>query len=108
MGTKKELPVWFVNRLKKVMEHNDYTNDMLTVDICTDKDVWTPTDLILREYYNNGGGSAKGFLGLTKAETIRCYEFIRENQEMLKEMNYYSEEGYNNFGFRLWHNYLVH
>jgi hypothetical protein len=55
----------FKSYLKKVMEHNDYTSDMTTVDVCNEKDKWTPCDLILREYYNNGGGSAKGFLGIT-------------------------------------------
>lgn len=108
MTTEKKLPIWFVNRLKKIIKHNDYEQDMITVKVCEPKGKWTPTDLILREYYNNGGGSAKGFLGLTRADTYRCYDFIRDNQKLLKEMDYYSENGYNNWGFKLWSNYKVH
>ncbi len=105
MATVRKLPIWFMNRLKKVMEHNDYEQDMITTKVCTPKDRWTPTDLIIREVYNNGGGSSKGFLGLTKAQTLQAFDFIRDNQETLKEMDYYNEKGFNNFGLPLWKNW---
>ena len=103
-----KLPKWFVNRLHTIMEHNNYTNEMLTVEECDKYHTWTPTDLILREWYNNGGGSSKGFLGILPHECKRCYEFIKENQETLKEMNYYNEKGFNNWGCQLWNNYEIH
>ena len=103
-----KLPRWFMNRLHTVMEHNDYSEEMITVEECEKFNKWTPTDLILREYYNNGGGSSKGFLGITPSECIKCYKFIKENQEVLHELNYYSEKGFNNWGFQLWSNYNVH
>ena len=102
------LAKWFINRLQKVMEHNEYDNDMLTTKECTPRDRWTPTDLILREYYNNGGGSAMGFLGLTRADCIKCYNYIYEHQKELVEMDYINENGYNNCGFPLWSNYKIH
>ena len=102
-----KLPKWFLNRLHTVMEHNEYSEEMITVEECDKHGKWTPTDLILREYYNNGGGSSKGFLGITPSDCIKCYEFIKENQEALRELNYYNEKGFNNFGFPLWSNYNV-
>ena len=100
---------WFYNRLKTVMEHNghDFNLESITVDACDKLGIWTPCDLILREYYNNGGGSAKGFLGISTAECIKCYAYIYENQEELKKLNYISKNGYNNSGFLLWSNYKI-
>lgn len=100
-----DLPRWFKNRLHKVMEHNDYTDDMLTTEVCNKKDRWTPCDLICREFYNNGCGSAKGFLGLTPAQCKEAFGFIREHQNELREMDYYNKDGFNNWGFKLWENY---
>ena len=105
---KKIIPTWFMNRLHTIMKHNDYSEEMVTVEECDKKNKWTPTDLILREYYNNGGGSAKGFLGISYSECLKCYEFIKENQQFLKEMNYYNEKGINNWGFTLWENWEIH
>lgn len=103
-----KLPRWFQNRLHTIMEYCGYTEDMITVEKCDERNKWTPTDLILREYYNNGGGSSKGFLGISCKECIRCYEFIKEHQQEFKEMNYYNETGRNNCGFTLWTNWKVH
>ena len=105
-----KLPTWFKNRLKTIMKHNDYPDDALTVAVCekfppTGK--WTPCDLILREYYNNGCMSARGFLGLKPSECHRCYLFIKEHQEELRKMDYYSEIGYNNSGILLWANWRI-
>lgn len=105
---EKTLPKWFLNRLHAIMKHNDYTEEMITVQECDKQQKWTPTDLILREYYNNGGGSSKGFLGITCAQCIKCFDYIKENQKMLQEMDFYSEKGFNNWGFPLWNNYLIH
>ena len=104
----KRVPRWFQTKIKKIMEHNDYTPDMITVAVCEPKDRWTPVDLILREEYNNGSGSAKGFLGILPYENRKCYEWIKENQELLKELDYFSETGINNWGFTLWRNWNVH
>ena len=98
----------FKRYFKKVMEHNDYTSDMTTVDVCNEKDKWTPCDLILREYYNNGGGSAKGFLGITTKACIECARVIIRNQKLFKEHNLYNENGWNNWGCSLWKNYELH
>ena len=98
----KRIPIWFRNRIKKVMEHNKYTEDMVTVEVCEKKGKWTPCDLIIREERNNGGGSAKGFLGLTTADCHRCYEFLRENKDIVKALDMVSETGYNNYGYPLW------
>ena len=102
------LPKWFMNRLHTIMEYNGYSEDMLTTEKCSEKNMWTPTDLILREWYNNGGGSSKGFLGISTNECKRCYEFIKENQKVLKNMDFYNEKGISNFGFTLWNNYEIH
>ena len=102
-----KLPRWFLNRLHTIMEYNHYSEEMITVQECDKHNKWTPTDLILREYYNNGGGSSKGFLGITRSECIKCYEFIKANQGLLREMDYYNESGTNNSGFPLWDNYEI-
>ena len=96
---------WFINRLKTVMEHNDYPTDCITVENCRSIDSWTPCDLIAREYLNNGGGSAKGFLGLTKAECIRCYDYMKEIKQELIDLHYVNEKAWNNYGITLWTNY---
>jgi len=95
----------FMKHITEVMKHNDYTDDMLTASVCGEKGFWSPVDLIMREYYNNGGGSAKGFLGLSTSVAIRCADYIVEHQKELRELDYYNKEGYNNFGFPLWNNY---
>lgn len=96
---------WFINKLKKVMEHNNYADDCLTVDKCNAIDSWTPCDLIAREYLNNGGGSAKGFLGITSGECIDCFFYMRKIKQELIDLNYISETARNNFGITLRKNY---
>lgn len=96
---------WFENRLKTIMEHNNYASDMLTVEKCEVKGKWTPCDLIAREYLNNGGGSSKGFLGITRAECIKCYRYMQEIKEELLTKNMISEVAWNNSGCPLWYNY---
>ncbi len=103
-----KIPRWFLNRLHTIMKHNEYSEDMITVTACDKQNQWTPTDLILREYYNNGGGSSKGFLGISRSECYRCFKFIKENQSELKQLDYYNETGFNNFGFKLWDKYIIH
>lgn len=104
---KSQLPKWFTNTIKKVMEHNDYEENQMTVYECEQIGRWTPIDLICREYLNNGGGSAKGFLGLTRGECVKAYNYIRENKKFFIDEDWLSQNGYNNFGFTLWHNYNV-
>ena len=105
---ENSLPKWFKNRLKTVMKHNEYEPEMITVSVCNKTEKWTPCDLIIREVYNNGGGSSKGFLGLTREQTYQAFNFIVENQKLLKEMDYYNESGWNNFGCVLWTNFELH
>ncbi len=107
MKLSHQLPKWFCNTLTKIMNHNEYAPEMLTVEECTKRNKWTPTDLILREYYNNGGGSAKGFLGISPNQCIKCYRFIKENQEMFRKLDLYNDTGYNNSGWMLWTNYNI-
>lgn len=106
LNTYKELPIWFRNRVKKVMEHNNYhKEDWITSQVCEENGKWSPCDLIIREELNNGGGSAKGFLGLTTAECHKCYDFLVENKEIVKKLDLVSEKGVNNWGFTLWSNW---
>lgn len=102
---RKKLPLWFRNRLTTVIKHNEYEDDWLTTDVCNEHDKWTPCDLILREYLNNNGGSSRGFLGITRSECKRCYDFIRENKKELIDRNYINREGWNNSGLTLWKNW---
>lgn len=105
----KRVPRWFQTKIKKIMEHNDYEFPKdITVKACEEKNNWTPVDLILREEYNNGSGSAKGFLGILPHENKKCYEWIKENQELMKELDYLSKTGVSNWGFVLWNNWKVH
>ena len=97
-----KIPRWFMNRLETVRVHNDYTKEMLTVEKCEKLDKWTPCDLIYREYLNNGGGSAKGFLGLTPAECRRAANFIAEHINALVDFDLLSRKGWNNCGIILW------
>ena len=115
MKTYDDLPKWFKNRIETIMKHNDYAEEcgitdpsQATATNCAAKDKWSPCDLILREYYNNGCGSARGFLGITPSQCRKGYLFIVEHQEELKAMDMYSKEGWNNFGFPLWHDYRLH
>ena len=97
----------FKKILEKVIEHNGYTKSMLTSKQCDMQGLWTPCDMILREYYNNGGGSANGFLGITMEECIDAFYFIKENVEFFKSNDLISPKGYNNFGWLLWTNYNI-
>ena len=101
MITKRQ----FENTLKKIMEHNQYADNMVTVEECDKASKWTPTDLIMREYYNNGCGSAKGFLGITPKRCMDAFEYIQEHKLELVQARYINERGVNNFGFPLWSNY---
>ena len=99
------LAKWFKNRIKTIMEHNKMAEDLVCVAECEKADKWTPCDLIAREYLNNGGGSAKGFLGLLPSECIKCYRYMAENKDYLIANDLISKEAWNNFGFPLWHDY---
>ena len=96
---------WFMNILKKVMQYNGFKENMITVNECDKENCWTPCDLILREYLNNNGGSAKEFLGITKAQCTKAYNYILANKKTLLHLNYLNRTGFNNLGFRLW-NYI--
>ena len=98
----------FENNLKKVMEHCDYESQDITVEECNKKDRWTPCDLVMREYYNNGCGSAKGFLGILPNTCEKMAQYIIEHQEELKAKDMYNKKGVSNFGFTLWDNYELH
>ena len=96
------LPKWFKNRLQTVRVYNEYEPTWLTVSECEKNDKWTPCDLIYREHLNNGGGSAKGFLGLTPAECRKAATFISEHKQELVDMDLLSRKGWNNCGITLW------
>ena len=102
-----ETPLWFQNRVLKVMEHNEYSNDMITASACEAKGRWSPVDLILREHYNNDDGSAKGFCGLTPAQSRQAYEYVKANQEDFKNADLYHKDGWNHWGFKLWSGYKL-
>ena len=97
----------FENNLKKIMKHYGYESQDITVEACNKKNIWTPVDLVMREYYNNGGGSAKGFLGILPSTCIKMANYIKEHQKELREKDMYSKDGFNNCGFPLWHDYKL-
>ena len=100
-----KLAKWFINRLNTIKKHNRYESDWNTTEICNTHDKWTPCDLIAREYLNNNGGSAKGFLGISRAECIRCYDYMVKNRNALISMDYVNAEAWNNSGITLWKHY---
>lgn len=100
-----KLEQWFKDLLAKVMEHNDYPNDCLDYKTCNTINSWTPADLIVREYLNNGGGSAQGFLGITTEECQKCYDYIVENKEYFIYNDLVNERATNNSGWELWFNW---
>lgn len=100
-----ELENWFKKKLKKVVEHNEYDEDTLTEEECDKIDKWTPCDLIAREELNNGGGSAKGFLGITPNDCNKCYDYMKENKDYFVKNHLVSKKAWNNSHFPLWDNY---
>lgn len=110
MKTYEELPRWFRTQIETIKKHNKYESlgiEGATATECAKHDKWSPCDLIIREELNNGGGSAKGFLGLTPKRCHNGYDFIVKHQEELKAMDMYSKDGWNNSGFPLWHDYRL-
>lgn len=99
------MKVQFMNLLEKIMKHNDYPEGSLTVEQCDEINSWTPCDLIAREYLNNGGGSAKGFLGITPEECVDAYNYMCEIKDELIDKHYISERAYNASGCLLWFNW---
>ena len=95
---------WFEDTIKKVAKSNGHSK-AITVEECNKLNVWTPCDLILKEYLNNGGGSAKGFLGISTKQCVKCYEYAKTVKAELIEKNLINQEGYNNSGYKLWDNY---
>ena len=95
---------WFEKTLKDVATHNEH-DGVMTVAECEKKGIWTPCDLIIREYLNNGAGSSRGFLGISPARCIRAYNYAKTIKQELIEKDLISEEAWNNSGFPLWSNY---
>ena len=96
---------WFMDTLKRIMKFNEYSKEMITVEECTKKDRWTPVDLVLREYYNNGCGSSIGFLGIRSSTCLKLYDYIQDNLEDIISKDMINETGRSNWGFTLWTNY---
>jgi len=95
---------WFEKTIKDVAAHNEH-GDAITVAECDKLSIWTPCDLIIREYLNNGAGSAKGFLGISPARCIKAYNYAKTIKAELIEKNLINKEAWNNSGFPLWDNY---
>lgn len=95
---------WFENTIKDVAKHNNHGN-AFTVEECDKKGSWTPVDLIIREYLNNGAMSSKGFLGISPARCIKAYNYAKTIKEELIEKDLINESGWNNSGWTLWSNY---
>lgn len=101
-----QLARWFKNKLKTIMKHNGRKEDeSISADDCDKLGVWTPCDLIAREELNNGGGSARGFLGITPSDCHKCYNYMKEHKEYLVDNNLISEKAWNNSGYPLWHSH---
>ena len=96
---------WFTNTLNRIMKYLDYKEDWTTSTVCDQNGKWTPCDLIAREYLNNGGGSAKGFLGISTNQCIKCYQYMGTIKQELIDNDLISIEAWNNSGFKLWTNY---
>lgn len=96
---------WFKNRLKSIMNYLGYKEEELTVEGAAKYNHWTPTDLIIRETLNNGGDSAKKFLNMTKAQCLKCFDYIADNKPELISLNWINKDGCNNSGFPLWKDY---
>ena len=96
---------WFEKHLKTIMEHNDYESTQITVEECNKINSWTPVDLILREYLNNGGGSAQGFLGVSPKTCVNLYNYIKEHKVEFIDANMINKDAKNNWGFQLWKDY---
>ena len=88
--------------IAQVKKHNDYGKDWDTVKECEKHGKWTPVDLICREYLNNGGGSARGFLGITPKKCEDAYHYIVDHNQEIYEQGLLHQEGWNNSGFPLW------
>lgn len=101
----------FEKTMLEIAKHNGYPLDACTTVEECDKigayGSWTPVDLVCREYYNNGCGSAKGFLGISPKKCQECFDYIVEHQKELKEAHRYNKDGFNNSGFPLWYNYVL-
>ena len=95
----------FENTIKQVMIHNDYKSNWTTVNECDSVGKWTPYDLVIRDVLNNGGGSAKGFLGINKKRCLNAYEYICTHKVELIDKNRVNEVGINNWGILLWNHY---
>lgn len=98
---------WFKTNLKKVMKHNQFEDNQITVEECDKVGSWTPCDLIIREELNNGGCSAKGFLGIMPRTCHKCYDYIKEHKQEFIDANMINKKGVNNWGFVLWNNYEI-
>ena len=95
----------FERVMNKVMKHNDFAPNMTTVAECDKAGKWTPCDLVMREILNNGGWSAKGFLGISCDDCYDAYNYIKEHIEEFIAADRISEEAWNNSGCPLWDNY---
>lgn len=89
--------------IKKVLEKIRVYNELENQEVNEFK--WTPTDLVLREMLNNGGGSSKGFLGIMPKTCKKLYDYIVDNKQEFINLNWVNKDGYNNFGFPLWKDY---
>ena len=100
----------FESILKRVLAHNNDDDGYgenatisITADECDALGKWSPCDLIIREELNNGGGSARGFLGIAPKECHDSYDYLVAHKEELKPL--ISQNGWNNFGCALWSNW---
>ena len=91
--------------IEKVMTHNNYQNNQITATECDKIDRWTPVDLIIREYLNNGGGSAKGFLGIQPYQCRKAYEELKQIKQELIDKDLIHKDAWNASGFTLWTDY---
>lgn len=95
----------FENRIQKVFKANPELEGKRTVSDCNTINRWTPIDLIIREYLNNGGGSAPGFLGMTRRQCYECMDYIRANKKELIKADLINADGCNTAGIPLWNHY---
>ena len=98
----------FEKNLKKIMKHNYYRPQMITVEECHKVNKLTPVDLVMKEYYVHGGGGAEYFLGIKPSTCNKMAQYIIEHQEELKAKDMYNKKGINESGFTFWDNWILH
>lgn len=107
--TYEQLPLWFRECIKKVMDTNEYADNEITASACDKVLKWSPLDIILREHYSHKSSSAWVFCGLARSQNHKAARYAIDNQDALKELDLYSEKAWwDNSKVLLWNNHMLY